>query len=215
MMVITPQAVFMYLGIAAILVAAVMLGLAAYTFFHEDIRGVMDDLSGRRRANAVGRGRAGRRARTAARRPHVAQRPAPEGAAASVGPGRQQAASAGEPVQAAGIGQGVPAASDTMRHAMPAQPDTMAASRPMGDDEDTAETIVDEDLGITRRPVGVDFGLSVEEDDVLTEVASLDEASAQDVDTVATEPVPATGSPLFRVTRRIVSISSPEVIGER
>lgn len=58
---ITVQQVFLFLATGAFVCAVAFLGLAAYTFFHEDIRGVMDDLSGRRRAGASGGRRVGRR----------------------------------------------------------------------------------------------------------------------------------------------------------
>lgn len=214
---ITPQAVFLYLGIAALVVAVVSVGMAAYTFFHEDIRGVMDDLSGRRRAAEVGMGRGRRRVRAGGRRRAADTLGAP----APAGPGGPGAAA-----QASSVVPSASPAHASPSRVAPARPEASspAAGQPIADDEDTAETIVDEDLGVARRPLGVDFGRPVEEDDVLTQVASdvqddLDatvaDAGTPEEPTTRAVPSGSANGSLFRVTRRIISVSSPEVISER
>lgn len=207
---ITPQAILMYLGIAALLVAVLFVALAAHTFFHEDIRGVMDDLSGRRRANAVGSAVSRRRTRTTTRRPHV--EPAVAGA------GGQLATPA--------TGTGGPARSQMTPPATSHGPVAAIppASRPAVDayGEDAAETVVDEELGVTRRSLGADFGAYAQEDDIATQVATTLE-DGQDGPDAGADAGPATvayvmphqDTPYFRVTRRVVAISSDEVIGER
>lgn len=58
---VLPFQVLSWLGWGALAVAAVLLALAARAFFREDIRGVMADLSGRRRAAGIAAGRDGGR----------------------------------------------------------------------------------------------------------------------------------------------------------
>lgn len=58
---VLPFQILSWLGWGALAAAAVLLALAARTFFREDIRGVMADLSGRRRAAGIAAGRDGGR----------------------------------------------------------------------------------------------------------------------------------------------------------
>ena len=66
---ITPQLVFFIVGIVALVAAVGLLIAAGVYFVRQDIRGVMDDLSGKTRQGGADAGRGARRRRSAPARP--------------------------------------------------------------------------------------------------------------------------------------------------
>lgn len=78
-MTVSLEQVLMGLGLAALLVAALLLSMALRTFFREDVRGALDDLSGRRRVRELAEERSRHHSvRVPARRPSLVTPPTAE-----------------------------------------------------------------------------------------------------------------------------------------
>lgn len=183
------QDIVFYLGIAAFVVAGVFLALAAHTFFAQDIRGVMADLSGQARVGArtgstqaTGRGRGSTRSRRPSRRRYegLASQEVPQEAPPGQGVGVPNTTSE----------DGIDTILDTAlreahRNAMGISND----SRYINDDMPTLVTSIAE----YPQQVGMQTGDSTEAP-------------------TAVEGAGSTSSGSFRISRSIVAISSNEVI---
>lgn len=142
------QTILLCLGVAAFAVAATLLGLAIRMFFRDDIRGVMDDLSGRRRAVEVGAGRGRRRVPAGSRRSHAtdtaetAPPVAAVGAKAPVPSAPEAPAPQPSVLQPSATAAALPSAGLPLRA-------VRATSAVAADEEDAVETTIDEDGTLT------------------------------------------------------------------
>lgn len=181
---LTPQAIVLFLGIAALLVAVVFAILAAQYYFKNDIRAIMRDLGGAGPASArAGSGGSSTRRRTRRRRESAASAPAAVSATAGAST---------NPVVGTTSEDGVETEVDSvLRDSGRAVVDF---KRDKIDGNDDIETVVSSPYEYHQNAGSTGF----EGDDLPTSVASEDEAEQR----------------TFVLTRSVVVISSKEVITE-
>lgn len=184
----TAQQIVFYIGIAAFVVAAALAAWSVYTFFALDVRGVMDDLSGRRRV--VGQSGAG------------ARRGRSGGAARRSNAVNAETAQAGQvqfsEVRAVDDEDNVETVVD-------------AALRPVS--VPSAAINSDKTTASAYKSAAQGMGGTYHQNDAASSAHELDAPTMVDGgDEVPTSVEGAMALPVFRVSRRIVLIHSDEVI---
>jgi len=216
---LTPQFILRVLGIAALVVAVLFAVLAVHYYLTQNIRAVMDDLSGKARARGVtsGRRRAAERTSSEGPRGHRAKPAAAPVRQGEVEPAPQELAfpepmPAAEPVPAAMAGNALAFDEDEAGTMLVSATSLGALAATSEDDLETMvgdATTSDDDL---ETMVGDADEL---EDDLETMVGG-DDAAEDDLATmVESEAEPSATPVAFRLTRNVVMIHSAEIIASR
>lgn len=192
MFVITPQLVFRVLGIAFLVIGAILVAVTVSYFFRQDIRGVMDDLAGRKRRGETsgsrrrpGRPAAQRRGGGASQTPRVDEEVVREAPGAVVQPSEDE----------------LDTVLDTKLRKVPQRmPGVNSDGRDVNDDTPTLVTA----LGDYHRSNVAESKLT--DDDASTVVNGNEQDTPTEVEHRAAAPSS------FTITRSIVAIHANEVI---